>query len=623
MSCGAALPKEIFVHRLFCLTILIGGWLGATLAVDAPAWAEDYFTIEVLDSQTGRGAPLVKVHAAFGSDYYTDSNGIVAFDDPDLMDQDVTFLLNSYGYTTSIRLLQTTTNTTSQVSIDRTQLAERLYRVTGTGIYQDSVLVGHSVPIDEPLLNANVQGQDSVQSTIYNNQIHWFWGDTLYEEGFGNFRASGATSQLPSQGGLDPSLGVNLDYYVTGNGSSKQMMPLSDPGPVWLDGLFTIEDNTGQERMLTHYSRRDPNNALGAQVEHGLAMFNDSSEIFERHQTHALDDPVTAGGLGHAFEYSEGGEDYIYFALSYPNVRVRKTWDDVNDVSTWEAFTPLMENTRYNAANPPLELDGNGKPVYGWKKNTDPLSTDMLEELVQNGFIDRDEAPFGLKDFDTGEDIRLHRASVYWNEYRHNWVMIGNESFGDSLLGEVWLAEAPTPEGPWKNAVKVATHHNGSDNYTFYNPKQQPFFSEDGGRIIYFEGTYSDSFSGNPNPTPLYNYNQVMYRLDLATIPTLVLPTLPGDYNLDGTVDAGDYALWRDTLGSTTDLRANGDDIGASQGIVDEADFWVWRSHFGATAGAGSGATAAVPEPSALLLALLAAGWASTAGKRPRRPLIS
>jgi hypothetical protein len=36
------------------------------------------------------------------------------------------------------------------------------------------------------------------------------------------------------------------------------------------------------------------------------------------------------------------------------------------------------------------------------------------------------------------------------------------------------------------------------------------------GRYIYFEGTYTNMFSGNPTPTPRYNYNQVMYQLDLA-----------------------------------------------------------------------------------------------------------
>jgi hypothetical protein len=37
-----------------------------------------------------------------------------------------------------------------------------------------------------------------------------------------------------------------------------------------------------------------------------------------------------------------------------------------------------------------------------------------------------------------------------------------------------------------------------------------------GGRVIYLEGSYVNTFSGNPHPTPYYEYNQIMYRLDLA-----------------------------------------------------------------------------------------------------------
>jgi hypothetical protein len=51
---------------------------------------------------------------------------------------------------------------------------------------------------------------------------------------------------------------------------------------------------------------------------------------------------------------------------------------------------------------------------------------------------------------------------------------------------------------------------------TFYNPVQHPSFDEDGGRIIYFEGTYANTFSGNDQQTPGYDYNQIMYRLDLS-----------------------------------------------------------------------------------------------------------
>jgi len=42
------------------------------------------------------------------------------------------------------------------------------------------------------------------------------------------------------------------------------------------------------------------------------------------------------------------------------------------------------------------------------------------------------------------------------------------------------------------------------------------FLDRDGGRAIHFEGTYTNDFSGNAEKTPRYNYNQILYRLDLG-----------------------------------------------------------------------------------------------------------
>ena len=42
------------------------------------------------------------------------------------------------------------------------------------------------------------------------------------------------------------------------------------------------------------------------------------------------------------------------------------------------------------------------------------------------------------------------------------------------------------------------------------------FPDRDGGRTIYVEGAYTSEFSGSTNPTPRYNYNQLLYRLDLG-----------------------------------------------------------------------------------------------------------
>ena len=81
-----------------------------------------------------------------------------------------------------------------------------------------------------------------------------------------------------------------------------------------------------------------------------------------------------------------------------------------------------------------------------------------------------------------------------------------------SILGEVYYAESDKPEGPWPWAKKVVTH----DRYSFYNPAHHPFFDQQDGRIIYFEGTYTFTFSRKEDPTPRYDYNQIMYRLDLS-----------------------------------------------------------------------------------------------------------
>jgi len=590
--------------------------------------AQGYFAVELLDSQTGRGVPLVEVSVG-GQSFYTDSNGIAAIDDPTLLNQNLSFTFKSYGYTTSSQPLTTTVGSTVQIPTNRVNRAERLYRNTGKNIYADSVNIGRSVPIDNPLINAQVTGQDSVQATVYKDKIYWFWGDTLFEVGF-NLRTAGATSDLPGLGGLDPSDGVNLNYFENVFGKAKQMYQQFQqsglPGLVWTDGLFTVNDNSGQERLLGHFIRVNEFGSTFSLYEQGLAIFNDTTESLDKVLNYNIAPTVELGTgapitpAGHSFRHSTGGEEYIYFGEAYPNIRVRANWDDVLDINQWEAFTPLQENTRYNASNPPLEIGDDGKPVYGWKKNTDPLTTNMLEQLSSMGHIVRSEAPFGLVDVETGDNVWLHRASVYWNKYRNKWIMIGNQTWSNvSFLGEVWYAEAPTPEGPWKNAIRIATHDSpdGSPtgDYSFYNPTQLPFFDQEEGRIIYFEGTYSNFISGNPNPTPLYHYNQIAYRLDLSTIPQLSVDVFAADFNADGLVDQFDLDQWSASYGVDDGGDADGD------GFTTGHDFLIWQQQLGNQVSLTSFNVMAevVPEPKTATFVLC---WLVAGLRRSRKPCI-
>jgi hypothetical protein len=80
------------------------------------------------------------------------------------------------------------------------------------------------------------------------------------------------------------------------------------------------------------------------------------------------------------------------------------------------------------------------------------------------------------------------------------------------------------------------------------------------------------------------------------------------DYNGDHAINAADYVMWRDTLGASVALRGDGAD-GNGNGIIDAADYAYWRRTFGQTLTPPPMEATTVPEPSGLVLALIAAAW--------------
>lgn len=109
--------------------------------------------------------------------------------------------------------------------------------------------------------------------------------------------------------------------------------------------------------------------------------------------------------------------------------------------------------------------------------------------------------------------------------------------------------------------------------------------------IVFFNSVPFTNFQGDPNHS--------VFIFDTSLI-EVVGGVLAGDFNSDGLVDAADYTVWRDNLGTSNQLGGNGDETGASAGIVDQADYLLWSSNFGQ--GLPSLAGVAVPEPAAWFL---------------------
>lgn len=469
---------------------------------------------------------MVELRTTHDVTFYTDSAGVAAIFDPALMNKTVWFKVSSDGYqfegsfAGGVRL-KVDPNNTVTLQIERKNVAERIYRVTGHGIYQDTKLLGEAAPIDHPILNAGVMGQDSVLNAVFRDKLYWFWGDTKRpRKAIGILRSTGAISELPQNGGLDPDTGVNLQYFTDETGRAKRVFPPPpDTKPIWLTNLMVLEDEFGRQQMFAHYTAidtadfslgsftravenlRNPE-TLSTLAERGVGQWNPEREIFER---------VAVGMPKKIFRNTlrvhEDGQEWFYFGQPFPYLRVPATIDAIQDPDRYQFFTPLKPGT----TRADSEVEGTrDDPVWAWK-NDAPFMDDFLQaRMIRDDRLASDEGLLNLRDFQQGEEILVFGGRVYWNNARQKWVMIFSRIAPSSPVEEVWYSEADSPLGPWVYARKVTDH----DNTSCYLPNQHRPFDQNGGRTVYFECTFANLVTGS-KPKPGYNYNQMMYKLNL------------------------------------------------------------------------------------------------------------
>lgn len=269
------------------LRTAIASWILATLplafADERPAPIE----IQVVDRETGRGVPMVELVTVDDLTYITDNAGRVAFDEPEITGQTIFFRVTSAGYQCPKdgfgiegARLKLEPGKAHRIELIRTNLAERLYRITGRNLYLDSVRLNKPVPLKNPLGAGMVLGQDSVQTAVLNDRMYWFWGDTnRLSYPLGLFRTAGAVSALPGQKGNVPSQGIDLDYFTNEEGFARAMVDVPQKeGVVWIHGLCVVMDQDHKSRMVTQYSRRK---GLAEPLEQGHLIWNEDRQLFE------------------------------------------------------------------------------------------------------------------------------------------------------------------------------------------------------------------------------------------------------------------------------------------------------------------------------------------------------
>ncbi len=483
------------LHHLLLLLCLLGFCqkLQAANQKNTP-----YFGIHVVDEETGRGVPLIELRTVNDIRSVTDNAGWIAFLEPGLMEREVFFYVSGPGYEKNkdgfgyvgVRLT-TKAGETTTVKIKRKNIAERVGRLTGQGIYRDSELLGLPCPVSN--LSTEVMGQDSVQATPYRGKIFWLWGDTnVPQYPLGNYQTTSAFTPLT----LKPEDGIKFDYLTDLQNPShiRHMLPLKEQGAVWLFGLLTVKDAKGDETLLAHYGRHQ---GLASMEEHGIVRFNDASGVFEKVVSLDIKEKWRFP-RGHAVKVKEEEGEFYYFAAPFFYTRVKATYEDVINPASYQSLKYSDVTLQWH-----------------WQRGLAATTQSDEMALISTGGMSPGPARYSLKDVDTGKPVKLHTASIQWNVWKNCWVLIGVQSGNKedpSPLGEVWYAEADKLQGPWSKAVKVASH----PRYSFYNTIHHGFLDSEDGKIIYFEGTYTLEFSGNPLAPARYDYNQLMYRLDLS-----------------------------------------------------------------------------------------------------------
>jgi hypothetical protein len=400
--------------------------------------------------------------------WVSDNAGVIAIDAPELFDREVWFDVKGHGYGVprdgfGYRGIRVTPKRgdSFQIRVQREMIAQRLGRLTGSGLFSESQKLGEYLDYAE----SGITGCDSVLTTAWQGKRFWLWGDTkVLRYPLGVFNTLGATTELLPFDVHSLPIQPAFQYFRKEGGNVRGIANIPAKGPVWLGGLISVRDSTNVEHLVASYVVVKEFLTI---VEHGLCEWNSDRQSFDhvltvwkQDETGELKPDHVVIPDGHVVRYRDSeSKEWLLFSNPLPRVKIADSYEAWKNPKSWQAMeVPEMLSTK------------------------------------------------------DGQEIKVHQGAMAWSDYRSSWFMIFTQAGGTpSYLGEIWYAESDSPFGSWSNLTKIVTH----DNYTFYNPCIHADWSAGDSPLVYFEGTYTAEFAKHPEKTPRYDYNQILYRLNL------------------------------------------------------------------------------------------------------------
>lgn len=265
-----------------------------------------------------------------------------------------------------------------------------------------------------------------------------------------------------------------------------------------------------------------------------------------------------------------------------------------------------------------ISTDGLGAFQQAWKITFDTTATANWYWFGGSGGVAYGSPEFpigGVLDGGDNPGNWVLKADVRGVGMHTDIAMIANFEFWDpnyeATFGVDWNNDGDMGDGAttWRTSFQLLDNDgdpNGFSSNSLRLDQGSTPTTEVPGDIPRFgrTGTWVLGFFGGGGE---YQFAANSVTVDNIMIEFNASPSVQGDYNGNGFVDAADYTVWRDNLGGDPSTLAAGTrDPMNMNPTINGDDYTFWKVAYGGGLGSGGLAGSVVPEPNAIAIALIA-----------------